>query len=210
MGRPAQLLFIPLLPKVMKHVEIRWLCLFGLGMFAVSALMNSFMSADYSGDQFRLSLLIRAIGQPFVMVPLSVLATAKLPLKDIPSASSLYNTSRNLSGAIGIAMLSTLIDRRSTFHQIRIGETLSLHDPVTQNYLERLNQIFPQFTQQQDIALIARQMAQDAGIMAFSDSFMVIALSLALGLVAIIAIGRGSPQQSSQPSSQQASEPAAA
>ncbi len=193
-GGLPQLLFIPLLPKMMKYVETRWLCLFGLTMFAASALMNSFMSADYSGDQFRLSLLIRAIGQPFVMVPLSVLATAKLPLKDIPSASSLYNTSRNLSGAIGIAMLSTLIDRRSTFHQVRIGETLSLHDPVTQNYLERLGELFPQLSPQQDIALIARQVAQDAGIMAFSDSFIVIALSLALGLLAIVAIGRNSSQ----------------
>ncbi|MCL6271520.1 DHA2 family efflux MFS transporter permease subunit [Sansalvadorimonas sp. 2012CJ34-2] len=189
-----QLFLIPLLPVAMKYFETRWLCIFGLMMFAISALMNSYMSYDFAGDQFRLSLIIRAIGQPFVMVPLSVLATAKLDLKDIPSASSVYNTTRNLSGAVGIAMLSTIIDRRSTFHQVRIGETLSLYDQKTQIYLDKLQSILPQLTPQQDLALIMKQIARDAGIMAFSDSFIVIAGSLVIGVLAVIAIGSNSTQ----------------
>lgn len=192
LGLP-QLLLIPLLPVLMKRVDVRWLCAFGLTLFAVSALMNTFMSIDYSGNQFRLSLLVRAIGQPFVMIPLSVLTTSKLPLRDIPSASSLFNTSRNLSGAIGIAILSTVIDRRSTFHELRIAETLSLHNPVSRNYLDQLSSALPQLTDQQEISLIMQQLTRDAGIMAFNDAFMVIALALGLGLLALMATGSAKP-----------------
>ena len=187
-GGLPQLLLIPMIPKLMKVVEKHWLCLFGLLMFAISVYQNAFMTADYSGDQFRFSLILRAIGQPFIMVTLSVIATEKLALKDIHSASSLYNTSRNLSGAIGIAILSTMVDRRSTLHQVRISEGVSLFDANTQEYLTQLGKALPSLSQQQDLALIMKTVTREATIMAFSDAFLVVAASLFMGFLAVVLI----------------------
>ena len=181
-----QLLVIPLLPLLMKHIDKRWLCLFGMALFTLSAWMNSNMSIDYAGDQFKLSLLVRAIGQPFIMVPLSVITMAKIGMKDIPSASSLYNTSRNLSGAIGIAIVSTMIDKRSSFHEVRIGESLAQFSHGVQQYFETLHNAMPQLSLEQQGALLMQQVSRDASIMAFNDSFLFMAAILGLGFFAIL------------------------
>ncbi|MRI33317.1 EmrB/QacA family drug resistance transporter [Endozoicomonas sp. OPT23] len=197
-GLPQLLLIplIPLIPRLMQFIDKRWLCLFGLLMFAISVYQNAFMTADYSGDQFRFSLVLRAIGQPFIMVTLSVIALEKLEMKDIYSASSLYNTSRNLSGAVGIAILSTMVDRRGTLHELRISEGISLFDANTQEYLSRLKEALPSLSQQQDLALLMGKVSKDATIMAFSDAFLVIAVSLFMGFLAVMVIGSGTKEKS--------------
>ncbi|MTI13577.1 DHA2 family efflux MFS transporter permease subunit [Sansalvadorimonas verongulae] len=185
-GGVPQLLLIPFMPKLMKHFNLRWLAMTGFLAMAISALMNVYMSADYAGEQLRLSLIIRAIGQPFMMVPLSVLTTSRLKMEDIGSASGLFNTSRNLSGAIGIAILSTMIDRRTTFHQVRISETLSTFGQTTQYYMDHLQDTLPSLSMQQDMALVMKQVTQNAGIMAFGDCFTIVTGALFFGIAAVL------------------------
>ena len=64
--------------------------------------------------------VVRAIGQPFVMLTLSNFAMAGISPKDMPSASSLFNMTRNLGGSIGIAMLASMLTNRQHFHALLI------------------------------------------------------------------------------------------
>ncbi len=70
-----QLAITPLIPLIMKKVDARILLVWGLGAFSASCFMNAFVSHDYSGPQLIAAMLVRAIGQPFIMVPLSSLST---------------------------------------------------------------------------------------------------------------------------------------
>jgi len=63
-----QLLVIPLIPTIVKYVAPRVMCAFGLGLIALSCVANSFLSPDFAGEQLTHTLVIRSIGQPFVMV----------------------------------------------------------------------------------------------------------------------------------------------
>ena len=184
-GGAPQLLLIPLLPKIMERFDTRLLPIFGLGLFAISALMNTHMSNDYAGEQLRLSLIIRSIGQPFIMIPLSVLTTSRLSMKDISSASSLFNTTRNLSGAVGISILSTLLVRRTTFHEIRIGETVDVAGQMMQQYLTTISDAMPALTHQQQLALVVKKVMHQSLVMSFNDAFFVIACSVILGACAV-------------------------
>ncbi|MFX4454792.1 hypothetical protein ABTA67_20165, partial [Acinetobacter baumannii] len=78
------------------------------------------MSHDYAGEQLIVSMLVRALGQPFIMVPLSGLATAGIEKSQTGSASALFNMMRNLGGSVGIALASTLLTQREQFHSERI------------------------------------------------------------------------------------------
>ncbi|MDE3054856.1 MAG: multidrug efflux MFS transporter, partial [Gemmatimonadota bacterium] len=78
-GGVPQLFLMPLLPWFMKRFDTRRLIAFGLVMFGASCLLNTSMSADFAHDQLRWSLLVRALGQPFIMIPASALATGGLP-----------------------------------------------------------------------------------------------------------------------------------
>jgi DHA2 family multidrug resistance protein len=125
-GGIPQLFIIPLLPFLMKRFDIRWLIAFGLGMFALSCLLNSSLSADFAHDQLRWTLLLRALGQPFILVPVSAVATGSLPVTRTAAASGLFNMMRNLGGSIGIALLSALSRSASTFTRTGLARRSAL------------------------------------------------------------------------------------
>jgi len=61
MGLP-QLFIIPMVPRLMKHIDSRVLIAFGVVMFGSSCLMMMHMSALNGYDQFRWPQVVRAIG----------------------------------------------------------------------------------------------------------------------------------------------------
>ncbi len=87
--------------------------------------MNVYMTPDYGKDQFILANVVRAFGQPFTIVPVTALATATLARKDAGEGSAIFNMFRNLGGSFGIALLSTITQRREQFHDFRIGERVT-------------------------------------------------------------------------------------
>ena len=58
------------------------------------------------------------------------------------NASALINLARNLGGSIGIAISTTLIARRSQFHQSRLVENISSFDTETHSALDHLQRVF--------------------------------------------------------------------
>ena len=55
--------------------------------------------------------MLASIGMGFVFVPVTLIATSGVPLDDAGLASGLYNTSQQIGGALGLAILSTLSAR---------------------------------------------------------------------------------------------------
>ncbi|RCI70867.1 MFS transporter, partial [Pseudomonas aeruginosa] len=97
MGIP-QLFLIPLVPKLMKLVSPRLLCAAGFGLFGLASFFSGVLNPDFAGPQFNQIQLLRALGQPMIMVTISLIATAYLQPQDAGSASSLFNILRNLGG----------------------------------------------------------------------------------------------------------------
>lgn len=131
------------------------------------------------------------MGQPLIMIPLTSIATAGLPPKDVGSASGLFNMMRNLGGSIGIATLATLLTTREQFHSNRLGDSVSLYNSQTQ---ERINQLTQYFTsrgadlstaQDQAIKAIDNIVRREAFVMAFNDCFDFIGIALLVSGIAI-------------------------
>lgn len=86
MGIP-QLFLIPLVPKLMKLVSPRLLCAAGFGLFGLASFFSGVLNPDFAGPQFNQIQLLRALGQPMIMVTISLIATAYLQPQDAGSAS---------------------------------------------------------------------------------------------------------------------------
>jgi DHA2 family multidrug resistance protein len=86
----------------MKRVDVRLMVAIGVTLFSISAFMNSRMTYQTGHDQLIWSQLVRAMGQPLIIVPLTSIATAGLNPKDAGSASGLFNMMRNMGGSIGL------------------------------------------------------------------------------------------------------------
>lgn len=191
-GGIPQLFIMPLLPWFMKRVDARWLISFGLLMFGASCMLNTSMSADFAHDQLRWTLLVRALGQPFILVPVSAVATAGLAVARTAGASGLFNMTRNLGGSIGIALLSALLTVRERFHSNRLGESISEYNPLTQERLTALTQKFTlagsdAYTAgRQAIAALDATVRREATLMAFNDCFHVLGLVLFGAIIAAL------------------------
>jgi DHA2 family multidrug resistance protein len=189
-GLPQFLIF-PFLPWLMKRVDQRLLVSAGCLVFAASCFMNTVMSHDTAGDQLTMSNLVRAFGQPFTIVPVTGLAVATLAPKDAGNGSAIFNIFRNVGGSFGIAILSTLVTRREQFHDLRIGEAVTVYAPQTQARIAAIQQNFidkgfdPVTALKQSYAVIKSIMTRDAFIMAFNDAFLVISIGLVVAAGAI-------------------------
>jgi DHA2 family multidrug resistance protein len=149
--------------------------------------MNTDMSYNTAHDQFMFANIVRAIGQPFTIVPVTGLAVATLARKDAGDGSALFNIFRNVGGSVGIAMLSTLVTRREQFHDLRIGERVTPYDLATQARVASGQQNFirlgfdPATALNQSYAAIQHVIQRDANIMAFNDAFLMIGVCLLVG-----------------------------
>lgn len=186
-----QLIVMPFAAALSSKVDNRILCSFGLLLFGGSCLMNAFMDATTGYDQLMVTQIIRAIGQPFVMLTLSNFAMQGLPPKDMPSASSLFNMTRNLGGSIGIALLATALTNREHFHSARLGEAVSNYALPTQQRLEQLTQGFiaggmdPATAASQALAMVDRIVRRESFVMAYNDGFWIIGIVLLACIAAI-------------------------
>jgi len=188
MGLP-QLFVMPFVARLSQRVDNRLMCMFGLAMFGISCLMNAYMDASTGYDQLLVSQIIRAIGQPFVMLTLSNFAMNGIAPKDMGSASSLFNMTRNLGGSIGIAMLATALTNREHFHSARIGEAVSLASAATQARLDQMTQAFiangidPATAANKALAAIDGIVRRESFVMAYNDGFWLVGVILLAAIV---------------------------
>jgi len=186
-----QLLIFPFVPRLMKRIDLRTLVCFGTLVFAASCWMNTSMSYNYAGNQFMVSNIVRALGQPFTIVPLSALATALLQTKDAGDGSAVFNIARNLGGSVGTALLDTIITRREQFHDFQIGAYVNTYRPVVQDRVTYLSTIFVNkgydavTATQQAYGQIKDVVRREAYIMAFDDAFLIVGVSLLIAAVLV-------------------------
>lgn len=187
-----QLFLIPLVPKLMQRFDARFMAAAGFSLFAVSCFMNSTMTHDTGIDELRWSQLVRALGQPLMIVPLTSITTGAIEKEQAGSASGLFNMMRNLGGSVGIAMLSTLITWREQFHSERLGEHVSLYSLETQQRIDQLTQNFLSqgadivTAHNQAIASIDNFVRRESYVMAYNDGFYFVGIALLVSAIALL------------------------
>jgi DHA2 family multidrug resistance protein len=183
MGIP-QLFIIPLVPLIMKKVSPKWLCAIGFGLFGAASFASGVLNPDFAGEQFNHIQIIRALGQPLVMVTISLIATAYVMPQDAGSASSLFNILRNLGGAIGIALLATLLDSRAKVYFDYLRESLVPSNPQVAERLALLTEKLG--NEQAALAKLSEIAHQQAAIMAYNDAFHCIGIALGISMLAVL------------------------
>jgi DHA2 family multidrug resistance protein len=187
-----QLVLIPLVPRLMQRFDTRYIAITGLLIFAYSCFMNTTMSPDYAGDQLWIPNIVRAIGQAMVLTPLTSVTTGAIAPQDAAAASGISNMLRNLGGAIGTAVLATVVTKREQFHSNIIGQSVTLGREEVRNRIAQSTEYFishgvpdPAAAQHQAIVALGNAVKHQALVMAFSDTFAVIGVVLVLAALAV-------------------------
>src|SRR5205085_11989317 len=117
----------------------------------------------------------------FVFVPLTTLAMATLPQREIGNASGVYNLMRNTGGSVGIAIMTTLLARNQQFHQAVLMANINEYNPAFQQTFNQLKSTFMLQTDavtatQQAYQAIYGMVSQQAAVLAYIDDFWILAL----------------------------------
>jgi DHA2 family multidrug resistance protein len=188
-----QLLLIPLVPRLMRRFDPRLIICAGFALFAASNFMNIYMTNDYATDQLLWPNIVRAFGQALVMAPLSAVATSGIEAENAGSASGLFNMTRNLGGAVGIALLQTLLTKREQYHSNVLMQSVSLLEQATRVRIEKLTQYFVNHgivdhaeAAHRAVVAIGKIVQKQAFILAFSDTFYLLGAALIVALIAAL------------------------
>ena len=94
---------------LVNRVGVKPVMMFGMALLSVGLILFTQVSVDgsYWTDLFP-GFLVIGLGMPFVFVPVTIAAVAGVSHDEAGLASGLINTSQQIGGALGIAVLSAI------------------------------------------------------------------------------------------------------
>jgi DHA2 family multidrug resistance protein len=137
-GGFAIALMMPLVGTLVSRVQARWLIATGFLItgFAFLAMSNINPHIDFhTAMMYRIE---QSIGLAFLFVPITTIAYLGIAPNKNNQVSSIISLARNIGGSVGIAMVTTLVARRSQFHQDRIASHVTGYDHVFRNGVSAL------------------------------------------------------------------------
>jgi DHA2 family multidrug resistance protein len=193
-----QLVVIPFVPLLMRHIDPRLLVGVGLAVFATSCFMNLHLDANYAAPQLFVPDVTRALGQAIVMTPLSAIAVVGILPAEAGAASGLFNMLRNLGGAIGTAAVETFFTKREQFHSFIINADVSSLQPATQQRLAQMQQFFmthgtpdPASALHRAMIAIGNSIHAEATYMGYADCFALLGVVLLCAIPAVAMLKKG-------------------
>nr|WP_246088406.1 DHA2 family efflux MFS transporter permease subunit [Phreatobacter stygius] len=127
----AQLATAPLAVALERRIDARLLSAFGFLTFAIGLGASAVQTPETDYDGMFWPQVIRGVAIMFCLLPPTRMALGHLAPEAVPDASGLFNLMRNLGGAIGLALIDTVIFSRAPVHASAIVERLKAGDPAT-------------------------------------------------------------------------------
>src|SRR5690242_15444923 len=182
-------LMAPVVGRLMQKFDLRLIIAAGLVIFAIGAYQMTWITREYDFYELLVPQVLRGIGMMMAMVPTNNIALGTLPPHMVKNASGLFNLTRNLGGAVGLALINQVLNERTDLHISR------LHDRVNwgnASAVETLNDFTHRLEGMGDAALMAlKQLSQivhrQAVVMGYGDAFfMLTVFYLGLSLMVIL------------------------
>jgi MFS transporter, DHA2 family, multidrug resistance protein len=120
----TQLVAAPLTVWLEHHVGARVLTGVGFVLFAIGLAMSAFETPRTDFSEMFWPQVVRGVATMLCLLPPIRVALSHLPPDRVPDASALFNLMRNLGGAIGLALIDTMIFGRAGDHGRALSEKL--------------------------------------------------------------------------------------
>ncbi len=176
------LIFMPLAGFLLgRRFDSRKMMTLGILTVGVALLSFSRMTLDVPNSYVVWVGILQGCGMGFLFVPLTTTTMDPIPLPEMGYATSIYSLTRNLGGSIGIAFATTLIARRSQFHQNVLVAHLTPSSPAYQLLLQHAQALLarhglnPANAGPAALGLLYRLLQQQAGYASYMDVFFAFA-----------------------------------
>ncbi len=204
-GGIANLLIMPVVGILVSRFHPKVLIISGILVLAYSTFLMSHFTLAVDFDTIVWPRVIFGVGMGFIFIPLTTLTLSGIRKEDMANATSIYNLVRNLGGSFGVAIVTTMLNRKAQFHQVRLVDRLT---PYDMNYALHAQQnaavlqysgLDPLLAKQAGLGVIYQRMLQEASMLSFNDVFYFLTVMIIL-LIPIILLMKRPAQPAPEPS----------
>src|SRR5262245_23636306 len=180
----------PIAGRLMTRMDPRVMLLIGSLFFAVGTWWMTYVTSDWDFWELLWPQIFRGVGLMIAFIPINNMSLGTLPPERVKNASGLYNLTRNLGGAIGLAGLTTVLNNRTDLHLARLHEAVTWSNPAALEALDKLTTRFQAYGSDAH-AMALKQLYmmthQQGVVMAFADVFLLLTLLfVGLGVLAVV------------------------
>ncbi|MDP1839723.1 MAG: DHA2 family efflux MFS transporter permease subunit [Reyranella sp.] len=185
----AQLATAPLAVQLERRLDARLLTAAGFALFAVGLGLSAFQTRLSDYDDMFWPQILRGTAIMFCLLPPTRLALGHLAPERVADASGLFNLMRNLGGAIGLALIDTVIYGRGPLHAERMVEKLKAGDIATGRLIGlpegSLTGIAPQNVDPETVALVRALVEKTALVISINEAWAMLAAFSALAVLSV-------------------------
>ncbi len=192
-----QFVSAPFLGMLARRVDVRLMMAGGFALFALSMALLVPMTKDWGFWELFLPQAIRGVSLMAILIAANFLAFGTLAPQQLKNAAGLYNLLRNIGGALGLAMINTLLISRQTLHvstlATDVGSTSPLAGPMLEGLSERLGDMLTGDPDLAALQLLNQMVQREALVLSFSDVLLLIAGIFAAAILLVPFISKPLP-----------------
>jgi DHA2 family multidrug resistance protein len=180
----------PLATALERRIDTRLLIAAGYALLAVGLLGNGFMTFETDFWGLFWQQLVRGAAIMLCLLPSTALALSGFDPVHVPNASGLFNLMRNLGGAIGLALIDTVLEQRAPIHIAALVARLQAGDASAARLVGLPTK---QFTgvpigevDEATRALVAPLIERAGLVAAFDDAWLLIGGLVAVSLLVLL------------------------
>jgi DHA2 family multidrug resistance protein len=175
----AMFLTAPVAGRLMTRVDPRLMLAAGFAGFAVGTWMASAVTRDWDFWELLVPQILRGVSLMICMIPITNMSLGTLEPARLRGASGLFNLTRNLGGAVGLAIINTVINHRQDFHYERLAEHVTWSNPAAMETLNSLSRSLSTLGSDAGTGALARLSGlvhREALVMSIGDVFYLLTL----------------------------------
>ena len=169
----------PVVGRMMTRIDPRIMMAAGFAGFGIGTWWASYITKDWDFWELLVPQILRGVSLMTCMIPVNNIALGTLAPHRMKNASGLYNLTRNLGGAVGLAVINTVLNDRWDLHIARLHEKVTWSRNVANETLARMTQAMGSLGSDAELGGLRRTAAlvrQQALVMSFSDVFLVLTI----------------------------------
>jgi MFS transporter, DHA2 family, multidrug resistance protein len=172
----AMFITAPIVGRLMLKYDMRYLIAIGLALFALGTYQMTWITKEYDFYELLVPQILRGVGMMLAMVPTNTIALGTLAPERVKNASGLFNLTRNLGGAVGLALINQVLNERTDLHLSRLHDRVNWGNAAA---VETLNTLTQRMQGMGDAALMAMKqlsliVRRQAVVMGYGDAFFML------------------------------------
>lgn len=186
-GGLVLLIEMPIIGQLTTKIQARRLIALGWLALAVAMFYSTKrIDLEMSFSAATWLRIAQVIGLGFLFVSITLVAYIGIPAEKNNAVSGIVNFMRNMGSSVGTSLVTTLIARRSQFHQFRLVENARLDNANFVNAAQGLTQHYVNAglgsheAQATAYASIYRALQAQAATLAYIDTFKVLSVGAAI------------------------------